>query len=217
MRGARRRGVLQDPEAAVRAHDEVGEVDGPAAVAGWRGHRGREETRPARAQRPRIAAHEDAAHVIARPEIVERRGIGALDHVQVDPRGRRHPGEQGSPRRGERGAGRVHPGAADEGSRHGQVAARVDGAAAKHKTAHRTDKRCSLGALAARRGWATCGLPCGPQPDTRRCSLHRGEGERQHRDRPLTRAILRRHGLAVTKRAEGRGGGAGGGAAGWQG
>jgi hypothetical protein len=36
-----------------------------------------------------------------------------------------------------------------------------------------------------------------------------GDGERQHRDRPLTWAILRRHGLAVTKRAEGCGGGAG--------
>jgi hypothetical protein len=42
-----------------------------------------------------------------------------------------------------------------------------------------------------------CGLPCEPQPDTRNRSLHRGEGERQHRDRPLTRAILRRHGLGL--------------------
>ncbi len=36
----------------------------------------------------------------------------------------------------------------------------------------------------------------------RNCSLHRGDGERQHRDRLLTRAILRRHGLAVKKRAQ---------------
>jgi len=78
--------------------------------------------------------------------------------------------------------------------------------------AHRTDTRCSLGSLAARCGWATYGLPCGPQPDPQHCSRHRGEGERQHRNRPLTRAILRRHGLAVKKRAEGCGGGAGGGA-----
>jgi Fe-S cluster biogenesis protein NfuA len=77
--------------------------------------------------------------------------------------------------------------------------------------AHRTDTRCSLGSPAARCGWATCGLPCGPQPDTRNCARHRGEGERPHRDRPVTRAILRRRGLAVTKRAEGCGGGAGGG------
>jgi hypothetical protein len=59
----------------------------------------------------------------------------------------------------------------------------------------------SLGSLAARCGWATSDLPCGPQPDTRHCARYRGEGERQHRDRPLTRAMLRRHGLAVTKRA----------------
>jgi len=52
--------------------------------------------------------------------------------------------------------------------------------------AHRTDKRCSLGSLAARCGWATCGLPCGPRPDTRHGSRHRGEGDRRHRDRPLT-------------------------------
>ncbi len=42
--------------------------------------------------------------------------------------------------------------------------------------------------------------PLRPQPDTRNCSLHRGEGERQHRDRPLIRAILRRHGLTMTKK-----------------
>ncbi|MDO8480178.1 MAG: hypothetical protein Q7W02_29070 [Candidatus Rokubacteria bacterium] len=52
--------------------------------------------------------------------------------------------------------------------------------------------------------------PLRAPPDTRHCALHRGDGERPHRDRPLTRAILRRHGLAVTKRAEGCGGGAGG-------
>jgi len=52
-------------------------------------------------------------------------------------------------------------------------------------------------------------LACGPQPDTRNGSRHRGKGERQHHDRPLPRAILRRHGLAGTKRAEGYGGGAG--------
>ncbi len=33
--------------------------------------------------------------------------------------------------------------------------------------AHRTDKRCDLGSLAARPGWATYGLPSGPQPETR--------------------------------------------------
>jgi hypothetical protein len=46
--------------------------------------------------------------------------------------------------------------------------------------AHRTDTRCSLGSLAERCGWAICDLPGGPQPDTRHCSLHRGEGEHQH-------------------------------------
>jgi hypothetical protein len=101
------------------------------------------------------------------------------------------------------------------GSRGPRAATSVRGGAtysAKGRSceAHRTDKRCSLGFLAARCGWAKCGLPCGPQPDTRHCSLHRGEGERSHRDRPMTRAILRRNGLAVTKRAEGCGGGAGG-------
>ena len=44
--------------------------------------------------------------------------------------------------------------------------------------------------------------PCAPQPDTRHGSRHRGEGERPPRDRPLTGAIRRRHGPAVTKRAE---------------
>ena len=39
-----------------------------------------------------------------------------------------------------------------------------------------------------------------PQPEGRECSRHRGEGERQHRDRPLTGAILRRHGLLVSRR-----------------
>ena len=63
--------------------------------------------------------------------------------------------------------------------------------------AHRMATCWSLGSLAERCGWATCGLPCGPQPDTRHCSLHRGESEHQHRNRPMTRAILRRHGLAV--------------------
>ena len=69
------------------------------------------------------------------------------------------------------------------------------------------DGRCSLGSLAARCGWAKCGL-LRAQPDTGDCSRHRGEGERQHRDPPLTGAILRRHGLAVKKRAEGCGVGA---------
>jgi len=47
-----------------------------------------------------------------------------------------------------------------------------------------------------------------PPPGSRNCSLHREEGERQHRDRPMTRAIPRRHGLAVKKtRAEDAGGG----------
>jgi hypothetical protein len=32
-----------------------------------------------------------------------------------------------------------------------------------------------------------------PQSETRECARHRGAGGRQHRDRPLTRAILRRH------------------------
>jgi hypothetical protein len=52
--------------------------------------------------------------------------------------------------------------------------------------------------------------PADPQPETRNCLLHRGEGKRPHRDRPLTRTILRRHGLAIKKRAEGCGCGAGG-------
>ena len=67
-----------------------------------------------------------------------------------------------------------------------------------------------LGSLAAPGGWATCGLPCGPQPDTRQRVRHRGEGERPQRDRPLPRASPRRRGLAVTKRVEGCGCGAGG-------
>jgi hypothetical protein len=56
------------------------------------------------------------------------------------------------------------------------------------KAAYRTDKRCSVRSLAARPGRAKCGLPCGPQPDIRKCSRHRGEGERRHRDRPLTQS-----------------------------
>src|SRR3990172_7527933 len=67
-----------------------------------------------------------------------------------------------------------------------------------------------FGSLAARCGWAKCGLPCGPRPDTRNCSLHRGEGEREHRDRPLTRAILRRHGLTVKSGRRGAAAGPGG-------
>src|SRR3990172_7607096 len=37
----------------------------------------------------------------------------------------------------------------------------ADAAPRDRGRAHRTDKRCSLGSLAARCGWATCGLPCG--------------------------------------------------------
>ncbi len=53
------------------------------------------------------------------------------------------------------------------------------------------------------------GVP-GSRPDARDCSRHRGDGERQHRDRSLPRVILRGHGLAVKTRAERCGGGAGG-------
>jgi len=38
---------------------------------------------------------------------------------------------------------------------------KVAAAPATSPRAHRTDKRCSLGSLTVRPGWATCGLPCG--------------------------------------------------------
>jgi len=59
-------------------------------------------------------------------------------------------------------------------------------------------------------GGRDAACPADPQPETRDCPRYRGEGERQDRDRPMPRAILCRHGLAVKKRAEGCGCGAGG-------
>jgi AraC-like DNA-binding protein len=66
----------------------------------------------------------------------------------------------------------------------------------------RLDKRCDLGSLAARPGWAKCGLPCGSPAWDSGLPAAPGEGERQDCDRPVPRAILGRHGLAGKRRAD---------------
>jgi len=70
-----------------------------------------------------------------------------------------------------------------------------------------TDKRCDLGSLAAR--WGVGDMRPGLRPETRDCPRQRAEGERQDGDHPVPRVILRRHGLAGNRRAEGCGGGPG--------
>ena len=51
----------------------------------------------------------------------------------------------------------------------------------------RTDKRCSLGCLAARPGGPGYGLPCEPRPGTREGGRRRGEGERRPPREPYGR------------------------------
>ncbi|MGH7322845.1 MAG: hypothetical protein ACRELA_24925 [Candidatus Rokuibacteriota bacterium] len=80
--------VSQRPVRAVRAHDEIAHVDRPPAEAGRRGHRRRQQRGPPRRERPRIAAHEDAAEVVPAPELVERDRAG-VEHRAARPRARR--------------------------------------------------------------------------------------------------------------------------------
>ena len=101
VRDAAAEGVLERAIGTVGANHEIGEVDRPALVARGRGDRRRQQVGPLAAHRPRIAAHEDTAQIVTRPQLLERVGIRELEHRQATAGTRRHPLEQPTPRRGE--------------------------------------------------------------------------------------------------------------------
>ena len=72
VRETRAEDVRELPVRRIGAHHDIGPIDGSAAVRRGRGNRRREDDRLRRRKRERVAAHERAAHVGARPQRRQR-------------------------------------------------------------------------------------------------------------------------------------------------
>ena len=100
--------IGQIDDRRVGRDDQVGPVDRLPAVLGRARHRRGEKRGPQRRVRERIAAHERAAEIRARPQRRQRLRRGVIDDIERDARAAAHPLEQRPPRGGRRRVLRVH-------------------------------------------------------------------------------------------------------------
>jgi hypothetical protein len=107
--------VLDRPEGAVVAHDEVGPVHRASAGARLRRDRGGDDRHLGHLPGQRPAAHEGGAEVAPRPEIAQRGRIGVIDRVERNAAAPGEPGEEGPPTVSRLRRHRVHPGVRGEG------------------------------------------------------------------------------------------------------
>ena len=90
-------GIHEGAERALHLYDEIGEVDGLAAVARGSRYRRHDGDERARVLGEGQAADEGGGEVRALPEILELRGEGVIDDLERHAALRRHPLEEAAP------------------------------------------------------------------------------------------------------------------------
>src|SRR5438876_4905094 len=117
-------GIRERAERALHLHDEIGEVDGLAAVTRWSRYRRHDGDERARVLGEGQPADEGGGEVRALTQLLELRGEGVVDNLERHAALRRHPLEEAAPSCGGAGCDGIHTRVGDP-SGHGAYSAKT--------------------------------------------------------------------------------------------